>query len=75
MDPIEGLVAELFRLQPALEEVAVSRDCCDTWRVVLTLPRGSGQNTRIIHTPGFSLAAGAFEHARQLLLPRGEAAL
>ena len=75
MDPIQGLIAELFRLSPALEDVALSRDHFDLWRVSVTLPRGADSRTRIIHTPGYAHVEEAFAHARQFVMPRGDAAL
>lgn len=75
MDSIEALIAELFRLQPALEAVAVTRQQNDLWSIELTLPKGTDRRTRIIHTPRFESVGAAFDHARRLVLPRADAAL
>ena len=71
MDSIEAQIAELFRLQPQLEKVSIGRDANDQWSLDLTVPRGSPKRFSIIHTPGFPTSDQAFDHARQLLLPRG----
>ena len=75
MDPIEKLMAELFQLQPVLERVAVTQEQNGLWSLDLTLPKGTDSRTRIIHTPRFESVRQAFDHARQLVMPRADAAL